>query len=577
MALTVLSFLAFTGLVALITYLKTKDENIQSNDGFFLGGRSLTGGIIAGSLLLTNLSAASFTGVNGQGYTDNMSPMGFEVLTGIILVFVGLFLIPRYLRQGLTTIPTYLEDRYDKSVKNLISILFLFSFVLATLPVILYSGAIVLSNIFDISGLFGISYTASIWVSVIALGLIGAIYALFGGLKAVAVSDTINGFGMLIGGFLIPIFGLIYLGGDGGFSEGLNTLLTENPEKLNAIGSSGDPVPFWAGLTGLILIHLFYWGTNQAVIQRVLGAKSLAEGQKGTMFAGLLKVLVTPFIVLLPGIIAFHIYGAGFEDPDAIYVQLVNDVLPAPFVGFFVAVMFGVILSSFNSLLNSATTLFALDIYKPMFGQDMSEKEVIEKSKWFGYVVVAVTIIVAPFIANAPAGLFDHLQTFTSLFNIPIFTVVFIGYVAPKVPSIAAKVAIGFFVLTYGTLQFIIQPDLHYLYQLAILFVIAAAIMLIIGKIKPREEAFEIPEAKVVDLKPWKYRYEFGGFVVFAMIAMYILFSPIGVASGEGLTMIGIIAIIISAIVLAFIVKIAKSKSETLEGVPEGGVSQSSE
>lgn len=557
--LTIVSFLFCILLVALVTYRKLRGQKNNSKDSYFLGGRSLTGGVIGASLLLTNLSASNFVGMSAQAYSSNMSVMGWEVGSGVTLVIVALFLLPRYLKQGVTTVPDFLEERFDSGVKKIISILFLLGYVSNLLPITLYSGAIALAQIFNVQEMFGISYTASIWITVWIIGIIGFIYAILGGLKAVAVSDTLNGIGLAIGGLMVPIFGLIYIG-HGSFSSGLSNMLVNNSDKFNAIGTSQDPIPFGTIFTGMILVNLYYWGTDQAIIQRALAAKNLAEGQKGIIFAGLLKVL-TPLVVIIPGIVAFHIYGAGIDNPDLLYSRLVNDVLPKPLIGFFAAAMFGSVLSVFNGVLNSASTLFALNVYSPILGKGKSDKEIISKGKQFGFVLAIISMTIAPFIMYAPQGLFQYLQTVNGFFNVPIFTIVFIGYVTKRVPAFAAKVSLVFFVATYGILQLVIKPDIHYLYQLAILFVISCAIMLVIGKIKPRNEEYVLKDNKVVDINPWKYRYEACGVVLFFMISMYIVCSKLGFASVNGIGIITLIPIALVAMVMYALVKIIKAKT----------------
>ncbi|MDT8715104.1 solute:sodium symporter family transporter [Clostridium sp. 19966] len=556
--LKIVSFLFCIILVAAITYRKLKGQKSSSKDSYFLGGRSLTGGVIGASLLLTNLSASNFVGMSSQAYSSNMSTMGWEVTSGLTLVIVALLLLPRYLKQGVTTIPDFLEDRFDSGVKKLVSILFLLCYVANLLPTTLYSGAIALAQIFDIQGILGISYNASIWVTVWAIGIIGFIYAIIGGLKAVAVSDTLNGIGLAIGGLMVPICGFMYVG-NGSFSAGLSKILTEHADKFNAVGSAQDPLPFGTVLTGVILVNLYYWGTDQAIIQRALAAKNLAEGQKGILFAGFLKVM-TPLIAIVPGIIVFHMYGAGASNPDLLYSRLVNDVLPKPFIGFFAAAMFGAVLSVFNGVLNSASTLFALNVYHPIFGKGKTDKEIISKGKLFGLVLAIVSMIIAPFIMYAPEGLFQYLQKVNGFFNVPIFTVIFIGYVTKKVPAVAAKISLVLFVLSYAALQLVFKPELHFLYQLAILFVINCILMLIIGKFKPRAEAYVLKDKKVVDIQPWKYSYEFSGFVVFLMISMYIIFSKLGLASGNGVGIKALIPIGVLAVVIFVLVKFAKRK-----------------
>ena len=214
-----------------------------------------------------------------------------------------------------------------------------------------------------------------------SIGSIGSIYAILGGLKAVAVSDTVNAIGLLIGGLLIPAFGLMLIG-DGSLTDGLAKLVQDAPEKFNALGANDTSVPFSTLFTGMILVNVFYWGTNQAIIQRALSAKSLKEGQKGVLLAAFIKILV-PTLVVLPGIIAFQIFGGGLETPDQAYPMLVNKVLPNVWLGFFAAVMFGAILSSFNSALNSSVTLFGIDIYKEYHNKNATERQVIRSGKTF--------------------------------------------------------------------------------------------------------------------------------------------------------------------------------------------------
>ncbi len=531
--LTILiSFIVFSAAVGLITYFKTRNDKLNTSDAYFLGGRSLTGGVIAGSLLLTNLSAASFVGMSGQAYSQNMAVMGWEVGSGITLILVALFLVPKYLKQGITTIPDFIQSRFDSLTRKFITILFLVSYIVNLLPITLYSGAIAMGQIFNISEVFGITEVQGIWLMVWVIGIIGAIYAIFGGLKAVAISDTINGIALVIGGLLVPVFALIFLG-SGDISVGFDTFLNSAPEKFDSIGSEDSYLPFTTMFTGLILVNLYYWGTDQSIIQRALGAKSLKEGQKGVIFAGLLKVL-TPLMVIIPGILAFQVLGGEIENVDTVYPQLVSTVLPGPIIGLFAAAMMGAILSTFNSVLNSASTLFALNVYKPAVKKEVSDQKLIGVGKLFALVIAIISMLVAPLILNAPDGLFDYLQTINGFFNVPIFTIIFMGYMTKRVPPIAAKIAIVFFVSVYAITQLVWNTGLHYLHISAILFVLSCLIMFVIGKIKPMEKDYELPVNNVVDMEPWKHRYTFSSFVVFVMLSMYVVFSQVGLARAEG-------------------------------------------
>jgi len=292
----IITFVSFTLLVAVIAWWSTRKTNEKSSDGYFLGGRSLTGPVIAGSLLLTNLSTEQIVGMNGIAYSEGILIMAYEVIAAIAMVFTALVLLPRYLKGGIATIPQFLERRYGKSTKALVSLLFLFGYAISMLPTVLYSGALAINTMFNLPESFGMGEETTLWITVWGIGIIGSVYAIFGGLKAVAVSDSINAVGLIIGGSLIPIYGLLYIG-DGSLSTGMDVLTTNFPEKFNILGNNDSSVPFWTLFTGMLIVNFYYWGTNQAIIQRALGAKNLKEGQIGLTLAAFVKIL-GPFIVV---------------------------------------------------------------------------------------------------------------------------------------------------------------------------------------------------------------------------------------------------------------------------------------
>ena len=615
----IISFVGFTLLVAIISYLATRKTDETSSDGYFLGGRSLTAVVIAGSLLLTNLSTEQIVGLNGSSYTEGILVMAWETLAAIAMVVTAIFLLPRYLKGGIATVPQFLERRYDTTTKAITSGLFLTGYVVVFLPVVLYTGSLAITTMFDIPELLNVSKETSIWICVWGIGIIGSIYAIFGGLKAVAVSDTINAVGLLIGGIMIPVFGLLEIG-DGSISSGITILMNENPEKFDVIGGPESSIPLATIFTGMMLVQLFYWGTNQAIIQRALGAKNLKEGQKGLLLASFLKIL-GPIIVVLPGIIAFHIFKGELGDPDEAYPTLVSKVLPVSLVGFFAAVLFGAILSSFNSALNSSVTLFGLDIYKEYINKEANEKQVVKVGKTFGVGLALLAMIVAPFIAKA-GSIFSYLQEVNGIYSIPILTIIVVGYLTKKVPAIAGKIGILSGSILYIISQFVLQPyyvnknikaafstisnelvlveqnlekeqgdvieyrefleainkykkeqdtesvnglftsfsnlnekykekglviskDIkngiekttaviesvkkqaypHFLHVMAILFVLNIVIMLIIGKLYPRKEAYEQVYTKEVDITPWKYTKVVGAIVCLIVISSYIYFN----------------------------------------------------
>ena len=236
MAFTVATFIAFTVLVAVLSWWKTRDDDLSTKEGYFLAGRGLPGIVIAGSLMMTNLSAEQLVGTNGQAFAGNMSTMAWEATSAFALIVLAFVFLPKLLRGGIATIPEFFEMRYDTFTMRLFSLLFLIAYVVTMLPTILYSGAVALVKIFDLESMFGISYFSAITIICIGTGIIGMCYAVFGGLKAVAYSDTINGVGLIIGGFAIPILGILALGklDGGGFMAGLDHLISATPEKMNA-------------------------------------------------------------------------------------------------------------------------------------------------------------------------------------------------------------------------------------------------------------------------------------------------------------------------------------------------------
>jgi len=525
----IITFIGFTALVAIISYLKTKNTDEKSSDGYFLGGRSLTGVVIAGSLLLTNLSTEQIVGLNGAAFKEGILVMAWETLAAIAMVVTAVFLLPRYLKGGITTVPQFLEKRYDKMTKTITSGLFLTGYAVILLPIVLYSGALAINSMFNVPEMLDVSKNTALWITVWGIGIVGSIYAIFGGLKAVAVSDLINAIGLLVGGLMIPFFGLMAIG-DGSVSEGVSTLINANPEKFNAIGGSDSSIPFATIFTGMMLVQLFYWGTNQAIIQRALGAKNLKEGQKGLLLASFIKIL-GPLIVVLPGIIAFHMFGTTLENPDEAYPMLVTKVLPSYLVGFFAAVLFGAILSSFNSALNSSVTLFGIDIYQTYIKKDATETQVVWAGKKFGIVLAVVSMCIAPLLVYASDGLFGYLQEANGIYSIPILTIIVVGYLTKFVPAFAAKIGVISGSVLYIISQFIIKPMVgeenypHFLHVMAILFALNIIIMLIIGKLKPREVAFELTYTKQVDITPWKYLKITGIAICVIVIGIYIYFS----------------------------------------------------
>ncbi len=548
--LSIISFIGFTLLVAVVAWYATRKTDESSADGYYLGGRSLGAITIAGSLLLTNLSAEQIVGLNGQAFTEGILVMAWETLAAIAMVLTAVFLLPKYMKSGITTIPEFIQKRFDENTKAILSILFLFAFGVVLLPTILYAGSKAFITMFELPSLLGVSETAMYWICVWSIGFIGIIYAIYGGLKAVAVSDLINAIGLLIGGLLIPYFGLSMIG-DGSILDGLNAVWTDNQDKFDVVGGPTSSIPFGTVFTGMMIAQMYYWGTNQSILQRVFGAKSLAEGQKGMMLAAFVKFLI-PVIVVLPGIIAWHMFGSELNDADAAYPELVRRVLPGGLLGFFAAVLFGAVLSSFNSLLNSSATLFGFDLYKKFFKHDASEQQTVKAGKMFGLALAIISMSIAPFIRYAPDGLFSYIQQALGSLSVPILAVVVIGILTKKVPAIGAKIVLIGGVLMYLVSLLLIGPNMvasaladakvqgitdaaelalieaeaypHFLHIMGILFVVNVIIMLIVGAIQPKQDVYVAETTEVIDTTSWKYAGLAGLLITALVLSTYFIF-----------------------------------------------------
>ena len=312
---------------------------------------------------------------------------------------------------------------------------------------------------------------------------------------------------------------------------GVQALGASHTEKLNAIGGADDPTPFGTLFTGMILANLFYWGTNQYVIQRTLGAASLAEGQKGVLISGFFKITV-PFLMMIPGVIAYHLYGEGLPTMDDAYPRLARDVLPTWLAGFFLAVLLGAVLSSFNSLLNSASTLFAVDLYQPL-RPDADDRQLIRVARLIGTLIALFSLFIAPLLQYAPEGLWQLIRRFTGFYNIPIIAIVVMAVMTSRtrhrVPPAGALTAIGFHLVAYGLLTFVWETGIHFIHLYAVLFVLEVGIMAVFARRQPGTP-LAAPDAHAVDMTPWPYARIVSAALLAAMVAVYVLFSPWGVA-----------------------------------------------
>ncbi|MDP6500311.1 MAG: solute:sodium symporter family transporter [Candidatus Marinimicrobia bacterium] len=513
--ISILTFIVATSAVAIFTYriVHRMKKSDNAAEEYFTGGRALAWPVVAGSLLLTNLSTEQLVGLNGAVFGDKaLVGIAWEALAAFAMIATALVFLPRYLASGFTTTPAFLEKRFDKTTRSMVSGLFLFGYVTVLLPVVLYTGSLALIGMFDLN--------LPLWFVVASIGILGSSYAIFGGLKSVAVSDTINGIGLLVGGLAIPFLALIALG-EGSFFSGLATLVKDNPEYLAVMTQTNVDnkvvsVPWPTLLTGMMFIQVFYWSTNQVIVQRAMAAKSLAEGQKGVLFASAMK-LVGPLMLCLPGIIALHMTDLTIEKQDQVYGVIVRHVLPDWSLGLFAAVLMGSILSSFNSALNSASTLFSLQFYKGYINPSATGKQIVSTGKKFSIGLAIASIFIAP-ILDQMQSIFEYLQKVNGLYSVPIIGIFLLGITTKHIPALAAKVGMVVGMAFYAFFTFINikdvpeyfangDGDLHWLHGYFISFIASILTMLIIGYIKPKS-ADEIAisdqrDPAPVDMTPW--------------------------------------------------------------------------
>ena len=473
--------------------------------------------------------------------------MAWEVIAVVALVLMAMFFLPRFLKAGITTVPQFLENRFDKRTQTLANSVFLAAYAVLLIPIILYTGALGLIEIMDLKALTGIQNdTQLLHIICAVIGIAGLLYARFGGLRTLAVLDTINGVGLLIGGFMIALFALHFLGGeDGGVAAGWAKLNTDHASRMDSTGEAGSDVPFATIFTGVALLNLFYWCTNQQIIQRTFGASSLAEGQKGVLLTGALKLL-GPVYLVLPGLIAYHLYFDQDVANDKAYGRLVADVLPSHLTGFFAAVMVGAILSSFNAALNSTSALFSIGLYKHMINPEASDQQTVKTAKLFVTIIAIVAMIGAPFLAQA-SSIFSYLQTMNGIYFIPIFAIVVMGMLNRRVPSWSAfaSMIIGL-VLLLGTL--IIYPiaapqvadpttgemaaqsfesvtGFSNFHLMGIVFALLVGIMFVASIVSPRAEAWVLETKTPIDMTPWKHAKWAGLVLIVAVITIYATFA----------------------------------------------------
>lgn len=526
---TIVSFLFFTVLVAVISWLNTRKKLEQTTEGHFFADRKNNFWVVGGALLLSNISANQFIGENESIYINNMSVIAWGVSSVLAMIITAELFLPIYMRTGAMTIPDFLGKRYDDSTRKLVSIVFLASYLINLLPSVLYGGAVAFTGMFNFLEPLQLTYWQNIWIMVWVIGLIGTIYSVLGGLRAITISDTILSLGLVTVGIAIPYFGFKFLG-NGDFMAGLHQIISTKKEHLTSIGGSRDEVPFDTIFTGMFIINLYYWGMEQYIVQQALSAKSLSHSQKGMALAAFGKLLC-PFLINIPGLIGVQLFES-LPNTAEVFPLVVKHVLPKFMIGLTAAVVLGAAITTFNAGLNSSSTLFTLNLYKDWKekrGYKSSEKELVRVGKQFEIAISLIAMFTAPFILFSSTGFYTYVQQLSGMFSVPVFTIVIIGFFSKKVPPQAAKVGILFFITAYVLFNYILNIQLHYLHTLAILFLLTSLCMMVVTRFYPDYTYTEI-KFNAVPLSPWKNRFITYVLLLLGMIALFLLFSKTGIA-----------------------------------------------
>lgn len=499
----IFTFVAFLcAVVSISLYASRKGDSAED---YFLAGRGLSWWLIGFSLIASNISTEHFIGMAGKGYGLGLAIASFEWLSAPVLVFIALVLLPKFLRAGIYTMPEYLEYRFGPTARTIMAAYFMVMYVVAAMAGVLYSGGLALQSI------FGVDLYLGVWM----IGILAGAYTVYGGLKAVVWSDLLQGITLLLGGAIVLGIGLSKVGGVGSF-------LAANEDKLHlALPYDHPEYPWTILLLGMWIPQLGYWGFNQFITQRTLAAKSLLQGQKGVLFAASLKLLI-PLFVVFPGIMAAQLYGAEIQQGDLAFPFLVKKLLPAGLRGIIFAALLGAVMSSLDSMLNSASTIFTIDIYNRHFVKGhVGGRQLITVGRIATAVFVIFACILAPELRHSKS-IYDYMQQVWSFVWPGTVAVFLLGIFYQRVPQGAAVLGMLFSPLAY-VVSFLVF-DVVFLNASAIALVLTCLVMLAYTWWRPLTEVKKLPVRADIDLRTTPQIKVAGGMLVLATVAIYIYF-----------------------------------------------------
>ncbi|MBN1795145.1 MAG: sodium/solute symporter [Sedimentisphaerales bacterium] len=501
----IIVFLGFFAVVISVSLFKSRKET--SSEDYFLAGRGLTWWLIGISIVAANISTEQFVGMAGQGAGSvGLAVSNWQLYGSFGIVIIAFTLLPRFLKAGIYTMPEYLEYRYNSTARGIMALITVVIYVAVLLTAVLFSGGITLRTIFELKMVHGV------WL----IGLIAAAYTVWGGLKAVAWADLFQGGGLLIGGIIIFFIGLNACGGWNEFS-------TVNADKLHMVLPPEHPGLPWTGvISGMWIVLIYYCGLNQFIVQRNLAAKTLRDGQLGVIFAGALWLLV-PFVIVMPGIMSCQLFSDQMSSPDEAFPMLIRNLVPNGLRGFMFAAIAGAVISSLASMLNSASTIFTMDVYNRMFHRTASQKQLVILGRIMTLVFVVIGCLLAPMLDNPKfGGVFQYIQQFQGYIWPGVVAAFLFGMMVPTAPAAAGVAALISGPIIYGIFQ-LYAPGIHFLIQVVLAFNLVIVIMGLITFIKPLAEPRKLPVREDLDVKTEPIVKIIGGLVM-AGVVLFIIF-----------------------------------------------------
>lgn len=534
-------FIAYIiGIVSLGLYVsRNKKGHQKDSKDYFLAGNKLTWWAIGASLIAANISAEQIIGMSGSGFAVGLAIASYEWMAAITLIIVGKYFLPIFIEKKIYTIPEYIEQRYNTTLKTILAIFWMFLFIFVNLTTVLFLGAKALDTI------MGVGDGSMIIVFIILLASIAAAYSLYGGLSAVAWTDIIQVILLVLGGIIATVIALDYVTPEGGVFAGISHLYNSAGDKFQMILEKGHPefnnLPGIAVLIGgMWIANLYYWGFNQYIIQRTLAAKSLREAQKGIVFAAFLKLII-PLIVVIPGIIAYVLYAQpegtaiiegvresfdkanGGINYDKAYPWLISHFVPVGLKGVVVAALTAAIVSSLASMLNSTSTIFTMDIYKPYIGKDKSEKRLVRVGRISAAAALIIACLVAPLLKSVPQA-FQYIQEYTGLVSPGILAVAMLGLFWKKTTTRGAiwGAILSIPVALFLKLSFVQLPFLdQMLYTFIISIVIIAMISLTTSEVDDDSKGITLTSKMFVTERA----FNIGAYIVVIILALlYTIF-----------------------------------------------------